>query len=126
MLCFGGEPFPEDLNTLSVDASKEIYNLYGVTEISCWSSIHGKIWQRQLLRIQRERREKALLELFKGFDMNRYFLANLHQGQASDSNLVQLLLDPAVPLLVALNAESVTATDQSHSGEKSSWMGVCS
>lgn len=41
IICFGGEAFPEDLlNRLDWDdKSKRIYNIYGITEISCWSSI---------------------------------------------------------------------------------------
>lgn len=50
VLCFGGEAFPEDLmQELMIDDSKEIYNIYGITEISCWSSVRR--WQKTTTRM---------------------------------------------------------------------------
>lgn len=47
IICFGGEPFPDALiESLNIDPSKEIFNLYGITEISCWASI--KKWEKGL------------------------------------------------------------------------------
>ncbi|KAL3267065.1 hypothetical protein HHI36_011206 [Cryptolaemus montrouzieri] len=38
ILAFGGEPFPLDI--LQFPRSLKLYNLYGITEVSCWATIH--------------------------------------------------------------------------------------
>lgn len=45
ILAFGGEPFPSSdltpcIQWLNSNESRHLYNLYGLTEISCWLSLH--------------------------------------------------------------------------------------
>lgn len=41
ILLLGGEDFPDILRTLKKSKNLEIYNIYGITELSCWSFL----WQ---------------------------------------------------------------------------------
>ncbi|XP_060531899.1 beta-alanine-activating enzyme isoform X2 [Cylas formicarius] len=40
ILAFGGEPFPMDILRYKRSTHLKIFNLYGVTELSCWATIH--------------------------------------------------------------------------------------
>ncbi|XP_066253833.1 beta-alanine-activating enzyme [Euwallacea similis] len=39
LLAFGGECFPKELLTYPRNPNLQIYNLYGITELSCWATI---------------------------------------------------------------------------------------
>lgn len=40
-LILGGEQFPNDARMEKlIQSSVEVYNIYGITEMSCWSSCH--------------------------------------------------------------------------------------
>lgn len=41
ILILGGEPFPKlDLKTWPFLKNVQVFNIYGITEVSCWASVH--------------------------------------------------------------------------------------
>lgn len=40
ILCLGGENFPKNILSLSRKNDLQIFNLYGITEVSCWASFY--------------------------------------------------------------------------------------
>lgn len=40
ILAFGGEPFPSEiLDNYNISSRMELFNLYGITEVSCWATV---------------------------------------------------------------------------------------
>ncbi|KAK9870967.1 hypothetical protein WA026_009928 [Henosepilachna vigintioctopunctata] len=84
ILALGGEPFPIEI--LQFKRCVKLYNLYGITEISCWATIHeigadnnvllGNILEETLIQIYSDGEEvqEGIGELFIGSDSRHCYV----------------------------------------------------
>lgn len=84
ILALGGESFPINQLEISKHSNLKLYNLYGITEISCWATIHevkinnveeetplGEVLEDTLLELRDENGkalENGIGEIFIGED----------------------------------------------------------